>query len=271
MAPVPATKLQELSNELNIPWLVPSEFRLHQILAELRSLKPKSPDEAYPHFLITGMAHNKGGNFAAALHAFECAARIRRDKDALTNLGFTLLWLGRVSEALSTWIEASVIENDRDPIILANLAEVFGALGREDDAWDMLREAIVVADPANVMHLFILANQAAELGAHEVAIDLFARFLAILSGKPIGDRSVVEFIDHERPANMNLDQCPALDATVRRTIAFGETLASMRRRDLPRVEDVGEDAMSLALEVFGSMRPTRARATVCGMSESPPA
>ncbi len=269
---LPATKRQKYADELSVPWLELTPFRLRQVLADLKgTLRTQSPLDAQMSYVLMGMAHFRLGDPEEAVRQLEVALRLRRDRNALVNLGMLLMTVGRNSEAIEILVEASEDTAKNDPLVYANLSEAFAVMGREDDAWDMLRQAISFADHANVMHLFVIACQSAELSADELALQYFVRFLSILTGKPIGNRTVAQFLEEERPANLSLKRSPMLAASVERMLAFGALLAPLREAASARkqsTEVVSDDAVASALAILEDMRPARARATEAAMTPS---
>src|SRR5580692_7983369 len=123
---LPATKRQQYADELSIPWLESTPFRLHQILADLKgTLRSQAPSDAQVSYVLMGMVHYRLGDFDEAVRQLEIALRLKRDRNALINMGLMLMLVGRNPEAIEVFVEASEDTAKNDPLVYANLAEAF--------------------------------------------------------------------------------------------------------------------------------------------------
>jgi len=114
-------------------------------------LGEREPEAAYwagPLLNNLGWHYYEGGDYAAALDAFQRALMVReRDPErgneieiARYAVGKTLRALGRVEEAAAL-LERCVASNDDDPYFQEELAEIYAALGRDGEARERAERA----------------------------------------------------------------------------------------------------------------------------------
>lgn len=142
--------------------------------------------------------------------------------------------------------------------VLANLAEAFFRSGDVESADAALRAAIEARRPTDRSGLVILANQAAELGHHADALELMARYVAEVRGKPLGPDEDALTVVEQGDVQHLVDRKGARG--LRRALA----LARMLRERGGEGEPTGTEGAEV---VYAQTRGARARATAAVLGE----
>lgn len=270
-AAAPDPKLIEYSNVLGDYTRLVSEMELRRILKALEAIIARVHDHRVAGIIyhLKALCYLRLGQPTKALD--ECRLALQRlpeptqeRADTLGNQAVALGQLGRYEEAANSSIEAARIPHGYTHGNLGNLAEFLHRLGDTDAALNAFEEALGLADLANPAHCATMANQAAELGLDQEALELFARFLTRKSGTEFGDKSAIDVI---RAADEDdkawLKSAPALDAAIRRGTAMVDELG----RASSQKDDQGDDATSAeALDVYEATRRLREAALARGLS-----
>lgn len=175
-------------------------LELLRIVRELDAAIAKAPTtEAQASlYSLRGTAFLRQDKHRMALAEFLKAARLAPAVAAFaSNVATAHLYLGELSHA-ETWLkqaEARTIKEEGFGFILAvNRCELERLRGDRQAAFVAFARAVALANPARSADQFSLADNAAELGRENDAVEFFARYLAALTGAPLGEMSAIEFI-----------------------------------------------------------------------------
>jgi tetratricopeptide (TPR) repeat protein len=264
-----AKKWVEYEGELNDQLVAPSEFRLKKIIRDCRNwLGTSNPEDAAELYSLMGVAYFRLGNFEESLKCYLLADKLdRSSSEHKRNVGTVLLALSRPQESIQWFVDSLEYQDDRRLMTYANLAEAFARLGLHADAMEAFAEAVRAADHHDSTDMFILAAQAAELGADRDAIELYARALALRQGMQIGHRRPLDLI-REAPEALKsgLASAGPLEEAIMRAELFGDALSNLPRATSRTATQVGETG-DTDIEAYEATKPYRARATVAVLTD----
>lgn len=268
----PATKAERWLEALHLERDV-SQFEAERIVRDAASeLRNVAPEPAADLLMVIWAANCRLGKFAAAAEASRKAARLKPNvPDYPASTGIALLSLHEVDEALEELTHAlELLEKQPDaapPLahipdlkagLLANLAEAFFRSGDVESAEDALRAAIEARRSTDRSGLVILANQAAELGHHADAVELMARYVAEVRGKPLGpDEDALTVVEQGNVQHL-------IERKGARGLRRALALARMLRERGGEGEPTGTEGAEV---VYAQTRGARARATAAVLGE----
>lgn len=149
----------------------------------------------------------------------------------------------------------------KEPISYSNLSEALHVAGRHEEAVKRFVDALGAAEPANPWHAFVLARQAAAIGAEVESFELFARYLAMVTDRPLEDAPALEYIVAAPPeAKACLENAEQLRAAIERGLSFSHLAVPYTA---PKADETGAGA----LEVFDDWAALRADATHAGLGD----
>jgi tetratricopeptide (TPR) repeat protein len=264
-----AKKWMEYAGELNDCLVALSEFRLKKIIRDCRNwLGTCNPEDAAELYGALGLAYFRLEHFEESLKCNLLADKLNRSSsEHKRNVGTVLLALSRPQESIQWFVDSLEYQDDKRFITYANLAEAFARLGLHADAVEAFTEAIRAADHHDPTDLFILAGQAAELGADGDAIELYARALASRQGVRIGNKRPLDVI-REAPEALKsgLMKVGPLKEAIMRAELFGDALSNLPRAASRTATQVGETG-DTDIEAYDATKPYRARATVAVLTD----
>jgi tetratricopeptide (TPR) repeat protein len=199
----PATVVEELFRELGPsvgdPSRPMSQRHLRSALTDLRQALRASPHEQLGAlFNLIGQVCGRLNDPWGALDAHRNAARYEPlVATHLNNAAGVLVDLHRYQEALSTLRDARARPQTQPASTVSawlNAAEAHHGLGDASAAREAFEVALANVDPASHTDLFKAATSAAAIGADEDAVELFARYAALVQGTERGDTPAVEII-----------------------------------------------------------------------------
>lgn len=267
----PATKAQAWLEALRAENDV-SQFEAERIVRDATSeLRNVAPEAAVNLLVVIWEANCRLGKFAAAAEASRKAARLKpRVPDYPASTGIALLGLHEVDEALEELTKAlELLEEqpgaaplahipDLKAVLLASLAEAFFRSGDVESAEDALRAAIEARLPTHRYGLVILAEQAAALGHHTDAVELMARYVAEVRGKPLGpDEDALTVVEQGNVQHL-------IERKGARGLRRALALARMLRERGGEAEPTGTEGAEV---VYAQTRGARARATAAVLGE----
>ena len=226
--PLPATVasqlIRELAERLNDPSAPMAPGELRAALAQLRRAQRNArAEDLAAVFDAIGVVCGRLGEFKEALDAHKNAARYDTSRATyLTNAACCLIALERFPEALACLRDANARPQKSqldELLILISTAEIHRHLGNHNAARIAFEEALLRVDPASSWHLFAAASAAANLGADEDAVELFARSMAVARGVDLGETPAIEFL-RTSPGHMKAaPQSASLEAALARVAA----------------------------------------------------
>lgn len=253
--PAPAPKIAALIEELRDVTRALSEFRLYGIEREARALWRKGviSEAALQHVL--GCVYVRLERPTEAVSYATTAARLDPQPLTLNNAGVALMNVGRAEEAVEFLLRAAEQPDGRTALVLGNLAEALAAACNYPAAREVLEEALDRLEPDDVMGLYRLSDNAAGVGQHELAVELFARFLVRANGLDRAGRDALAVID-EAPASC----WDGLRVPESIAAAIGRAWALRQPRPEP-APDASPEATASAVAAHASFADARARAT----------
>lgn len=267
----PALKLNEYGARLTDFSRELPELELRRMLLELeRATKTLSGPDLANTYSLMGMALDRLGKPERALPEFKKSARIQPNHRHKLNLAKSYLRLGHLEDAVD--VLAEVVDLDgRDVPALTCFAEALFRLGSLQDAREIFEQAISVADFTNPNEILTLAAHAAKVGIDAEAVELYARFLSVLSGVALADRPAVTFIEQVLASSKGdaLAYVPELKRAVERAMLFGPGVEHLRMMPLPAEPPIVSpaDADETPEDVLAWLGPHRARANAAVLQE----
>jgi len=271
--PVPAHKAALYVQEIVAG--TPSEFRLHQMLLELRtSLRSERDPEllALTHTaLALALAKLDRPDEALEHHAAACRLPSEQSLHA-NNYAVTLERVGRLEEALHWYVVATEKPSgSRDIEVLCNLAFCLSRTGGVDraDVQAVMQAAVDSADPSNLDQTTHVASRAAELGFRDLVVGLVARYGALKYGLDAGANPPLQLIGR-LPAGWWTDFRSSYDvacAVMQAGFWSGKLDALARVHSAPATSGSLAARVGLDSAAFEASRPSVARATEAGAAE----
>ncbi|WP_437275457.1 hypothetical protein WME90_29970 [Sorangium sp. So ce375] len=253
-----------------------SRERIEWILADCKRLvraSSASTADIAEAYQVMGHAYARMGRDEDSLSSYTNAARLDpSNPQYIMCTGASLLSLDRPLEALNVFVAAvDRVDGLNKIVMLGNMAEALSDLGQIDDAREVFLEAVRVADFSSPLSVYMLANQAAEIGLDDEAIELFARFLSAKQGKNLGDTPALEFIEaapEDLRSVLRTPYAAPLSQAISRAKAFGD-LKKVVGRNIARCAwpDRGEAADDESAAVFEETRLARMRANSAVLTE----
>jgi tetratricopeptide (TPR) repeat protein len=266
-----ASKMGRYAAQLGDRSIHISEIELHRIITDCKKVlrDPNEKESPAPQLqTLIGVAHTRLGKHQDALAWYRMAVGLERTVGTLTNLGCGLTNVGEVEGALDVWVEAieqlGTTPGSDGVILFGNLAEGLMAFGSVQDSWAAFQEAIRRADLCSTFETFVLAHQAAELGADREAAEFFARHLAVKQGVALGNTDAVAFL---RGISTDVVMRAFGDASDNMRGAILRAVGFLRLGELPLDRAVGLGNNETLAESFSATKPLRARANYFGLPE----
>jgi len=154
--------------------------------------------------------------------------------------------------------------------ILANMAEAFAKLGDVEESRKAFAEAVRLADLDDTNTVFVLANQAAEIGAKGDAIELLARFVTMVDRIERESKSAIDVL-RAASAKARESYSQSYVPVLRQVVAEAELASATWERLRPLHQDNGEQPEDTEhLKVFEQTRLYRGAANVAVMNSEPP-
>jgi tetratricopeptide (TPR) repeat protein len=246
----------------------PGEFRVRQLLREMKAALPNAPTLRARAVLHTGlgMACHQLGKHDDAIAQHETACKL--DSSTFTipnNYGVTLERMGRIEDALHWYGVAIRAADGYNPTTLGNFATTLARLGESEEAHKVLAEAIrILEDPDD---LPAMAARAAEIGLPDVALQLVARHAAATHGVEFDASSPLSAIA-AAPNEWRERHLTGYDlaCAVLRAYSLADKLPKVDTAHAP-MKSGGSTADALDRQVFELSRRTRDRATDAGFAE----
>jgi tetratricopeptide (TPR) repeat protein len=239
-----------------------SEFDVRRILRDLEEMVDRlEHDHAALVYILMGQCFQRLDRSEKALLQYKLAlqrapAGSTMQSDALNNRGVIFMEMGQWKEAADSLAEAIRIDGPSVATPLSNLAELLDRIGEREQALETYRAAISRADLSEKKTCFGMANQAAELRLDSEAVELFARFLALNSGKDLGEQPAVDFIRAASPEHLGrLNEMPALHRVVRQMSSMADEIVRLACEHPAQTENKGAEAE--ARDVFEATRHLR--------------
>lgn len=160
----------------------PSAFRLRAIDRECRSLIKHATRETlgllwHVRGLVLARLHDDAASLSAFLNARHYG---ERSTISAINIGAAHLRLGDTQAAMREFGAVIDKAQGKEAVLLyANMAEALSVLGLVEDANAAFQHALDLANLADPEVVYVLACQAAEIGADRDAAGFFDRFLAL--------------------------------------------------------------------------------------------
>jgi tetratricopeptide (TPR) repeat protein len=260
----PIAVIDELARDLgprlvDLSTVIPRD-ELRSLLADLRRAQRDAPVEHLGTvFHLLGLVYNRLGDSANALDAHRNAAHYEPTKATHpTNAAMTLINLGRHRQALVAIREAlakPLRAPDLEVTSLLNAAEAHHGLGEVKESRLAFEDALRHLDQGTRSQLYLVAYQAAIIGADDDAVEFFARYVALVQGAERGEIPAVEIIR-------------AAPSEIKEPLAYSPLLAAAIERATARWDAPIPEEHQLPAEI--NLSP-EAWATVMDLVEHPPA
>lgn len=262
-----AKKWLQIAHQLNDWFVEISEFELNRIIRDCRQwLRTADTHDAAEVYDVMGVAHTRLHKLEDALTCHLNVDRLTRSSSATCkrNVGAALIALDRPQEAIGWFIEALELDDSHPASVYANLAEACMLAGLPMDAQEAFRDAVMTADHTNPGEVFMLATQAAELGADRDALELYARSLALRQRVQVGSMGPLDIIKRAPDdIKSGLRHFRSLNAVVGRAEAFGTMLRHFVSTEGPvSIDSTGDTDM----DTFEATKPYRTRAMAAALA-----
>lgn len=268
----PALKVDAYNREMFSWGTVVRPERLEFILADCKRMLRQGAGDLGAVHATMGHIYARLANWEKAVHHYRNAVQFAPSRATFKiSLGASLITVGQPTKGLEFLGEATEQKDQLSPydlvIAYANAAEALAKLGMEQDAYDAMRDAIEVADFSNPTHVIALAIQCAEIGADWEAVELFARYCALVQGVSRGTlhaTALIKSAPSDVLETLELPYARRLSAAVDKVATYGLQCAPIGHRAMTQPMVDGDQADALA--VFHDMAPLReqANATVMG-------
>jgi tetratricopeptide (TPR) repeat protein len=270
---MPATQAQKLAEEhlarLSDLSAQVDEVTLRRVLYQCKlTLDAASAEDRAVLFGMVGHAWFRLRAFDKALDAYRNASHYEPLSVGYgTSAAACLIELGRLDEALvqlrAARAKPDAPRHDR-LVILANEAEALHKLGATAAARAALAEAAKVGDARDPVDLFVLGQQAANIGCDDDAAEYYARHLAAVQGVELGEASAVQFIaDAPEALKARMREVAPLAAAIAR-VTERDASATPPPSDLPHLPLAPDAADALCALVEGPPEPTDALRRLVG-------
>ncbi|MBN8613942.1 MAG: hypothetical protein J0L92_25320 [Deltaproteobacteria bacterium] len=208
-------------------------------------------------FGLIGNAWIRLGHAQKALEAFQAAIPCDPAEYLYRgNAAACLANLGRWADARRALDAAESLDMSARQRVqhFGNAAEVAFQLGERATAASCFAKALAIADPTHATHLFLLSVQAAAIDRPSDAVELLARYVALVERRELGDQSAVDVIRSAQPDTLaRARELPEL----MRAVTEEELIAAQGGGDLvPDLDDAQKQRLADVLA--GPQEPTPA-------------
>jgi tetratricopeptide (TPR) repeat protein len=264
---VPASKTTALRERLSDKALYLSEFELHGIGRQLKSiLETGGVARVERMAALDAMAqvefrlNRLDENFRCVREMYTIAPG---DPSVVVAYGMGLVNMREYAKAGDLFAQiAGGAASAHRPNAAIMISVVHARLGDPAAAVEAYRRAVPLIDMKDRDQVFLLAAASGEVGLQEEAIELFARYLSLVTGTPLGNAEPMEFITEVNQSRPELfwilDQSYPLQAAIAERLRLPELFADFEREAV----ESGAEAPSEPPEILKEMEHLREEATV---------